>query len=452
MARRLLVSILLVVVATVLAMLWATTRTINSSFDEFRSVHLDAHLHYVPRELLSYYRNHERWEGIEPLVESIGRSLNMDVAIVDQYGNVVAATSADIQTIAELAEPNAADFVIPLRGGNPGESIGTAYFHSSALLRQRDREFLRQLVLSALYVGLGVAVVASIGGYAVARSFSKPVINLSKAAKQVAKGNYDIQVDVTRNDEIGQLSHAFNQMAAEIGKLEKVRRNLVMNVSHDLRTPLTVIGGYLEGLRLGKIVDRRSAEHVFDVMHNEVQSLGTLIDSLNEVAALDSGEIPLNRSRVGVAFLVNRAVERIQPTADMQDVRIKVLVDRDQLKRSSDLVLVDADKIGQALYNLLDNAIHYSAAGDTITIDGTINDTYATFTVEDRGDGVSVEHQPFIFERFYRADQARNRQKSGYGMGLSIVRSIVHAHGGTVHVSSTGTPGEPTRFMIQIPC
>ena len=103
MARRLLISILVVVVATVVAMLWATTRTINSSFDEFRNVHLDAHLHYVPRELLTYYRQNREWDGIEPIIEGIGRSLNMDMAIVDQADVVVAATSTEIRAIAELA-------------------------------------------------------------------------------------------------------------------------------------------------------------------------------------------------------------------------------------------------------------------------------------------------------------------------------------------------------------
>lgn len=450
MARRLLISLLAVVVATVLAMFWATTHTINSTFEDFRNVHLDAHLHHVPHELFSHYRKNESWNGVETVIDNISRSINLDIALVDAQQNVVASTSTNIRAIATQANKSQADFFIPLQAGSTSEQIGTVYFQSSSLLRQRDQEFLRQLILTAALVGIGTALLASAISYFVARSFSQPIIELSEAAEKVARGNYNIQVETTRSDEIGILGQTFNQMATEIGQLEKVRRNLVVNVSHDLRTPLTIVHGYLEGLHSGKILDRRSAERAFNVMHKEVTSLITLIDSLNEVAALDSGEIPLNLSCVSVDYLVNSAVERIQPSADIK--RVTLLAEREpESHQQADPITLDIDKIGQVLYNLLDNAIHYSAPEDTVTIRGRLTKDDVVFIVTDQGEGIPLEQQPFIFERFYRADQTQNRQRGGYGMGLSIVRSIIHAHSGTVDVTSSGQAGDITQFTIKIP-
>lgn len=451
MARRLLIGLLSVVAISVLAMFWATTYTINSTFDQFRSVHLDAHLHHVPHELFLHYQKNKSWKDVGSTVDKISRSLNMDIVLVNDRQQVVAATSTDLRAVAELADDTKVDFVVPLRAGSPNRLIGTAYFKSSSLLKQRDQEFLRWLLLSTAIVGTGVALLASLVSYFVARSFSRPVIELSKAAEKVASGDYGIQVAVTRNDEIGTLGRAFNQMTTEIGNLEKVRRNLVINVSHDLRTPLTVVHGYLEGLRSDKIMDRRSAERAFDVMHDEVSNLITLINSLNEVAALDSGEIPLNLRVTSVDYLVNTAVKRIQPSADKKGVQLEAQIDAPQSEQQAGAVTLDIEKIGQVLYNLLDNAIHYSTDGGTVTLAGKIVENNAIFIVEDQGEGIPVEHHPFIFERFYRADQARNRQTGGYGMGLSIVKSIIHAHNGTVDVRSSGIAGDKTRFVVQLP-
>ncbi|MEM7030550.1 MAG: HAMP domain-containing protein, partial [Chloroflexota bacterium] len=300
MARRLHLSFIFVVVVTVLAMAWATISTINTTFNTFKDGHLDAHLHHVPDELLAHYRQKNTWVGIDETLYKLSRSLNMDVAVVDPRRDILIATSTDIQSIAQSQNPDAADFIIPLQEGNVGPIVGVAYFKSSSLLRQRDSEFLWRLSLSALAVGLGVAVLASVISYGIARSFSQPIVHLSSAADTVARGNYAVKIDVTRQDELGVLGQAFNQMTSEIGRLDKVRRNLVINVSHDLRTPLTVVRGYLEGLRSGHIMDRRSAEQAFEVMHTEVENLITLIDSLNEVAALDSGDIPLKRTPVSL--------------------------------------------------------------------------------------------------------------------------------------------------------
>ncbi|MEM7347941.1 MAG: ATP-binding protein [Chloroflexota bacterium] len=451
MARRLILSFIFIVIATVLAMIWATINTINVTFNNFKDDHLDAHLHHMPNELLSYYEKNNSWVGIDETLDNLSRSLNMDMALVDTHRDIVIATSNDIQSIAQSQNSDGADLVIPLQDKTFGVVVGVAYFKSSSLLRQHDKEFLRRLSISALGVGLSIALLASVISYGIARSFSQPVVHLSKAAETVARGNYNIQIEVTRQDEIGLLGQAFNQMTSKIGNLEKMRRNLVINVSHDLRTPLTVVRGYLEGLRSGQIRDRRSAEHAFELMHSEVQNLITLIDSLNEVAALDSGDIPLKRTPVSVDYLVNQAVERIQPSAGEKSIDIDIVPTSNNSSQESYPVKLDLEKMGQVLYNLLDNAIHYSAIGGVIKISGAVHDNDIIFIVEDNGDGVPVEHQPFIFERFYRADQARNRRRRGYGMGLSIVRSIVHAHGGQVDLSSNGIPGQPTRFTITIP-
>lgn len=448
MRNRLFVSFIAIVVTTVVALLIAIQTNIGATFDDFRGAHIGAHLQHVPQELSAHYQPVGSWDGIGPVLEHISTTLNMEVGLVDVDDNLVAATSLEISDIAFNLDVERADLAVEIKDPASSAVVGTAFFRSSPLIKQRDQLFLQQLYRVALWVGLSVLGLAVLLSYWLSNTISKPLNQLSQAAANIPKGHYDIAVDRSSDPEIDSLVVALTHMGAEIGKLEKMRRNLVTNISHDLRTPLTVVNGYLEGLRNGAIADRRTAEKVFEIMHTEIQYLTTLVESLNEVAALDSGEIPLNYAVVSVRSLVRQAVDRIRPNADLHSIRVHdkyTHIDQDTF------IKVDPVKFGQALFNLLDNALHYSPPDGRLCIAVTATESELCFAVKDRGDGVLPEHQPFIFERFYRADPNRNRKQHGYGMGLSIVRSVVHAHGGRVWVDSSGVPGEETVFTIALP-
>jgi signal transduction histidine kinase len=242
-------------------------------------------------------------------------------------------------------------------------------------------------------------------------------------------------------------------MAEGMGGVEQLRRDLVANVSHDLRTPLTVIQGYLEGLRFGQIADRRSAEMAFDAMHVEVVRLLAMVHDLRQVASLDALAPRLELQPVAPADLAGTALRRIEPLAEAKGVALI-----DEVPDDLPAVAVDPDRLGQALYNLLENAVRHTPAGGRVRVsggtvaDGSAGSGQLWLAVADNGEGIPAESLPHMFERFYRADQARSGQgEGGSGLGLTIVKGIVEAHGGQISVESEGIPGRGSTFTLRLP-
>jgi signal transduction histidine kinase len=225
---------------------------------------------------------------------------------------------------------------------------------------------------------------------------------------------------------------------------------MVANVSHDLRTPLTVIRGYLEGLRSGDIADRRSAEVAFEAMHQEVNRLLGLVDDLRQVARLDAEASRLHRQPTLLADLTREASERIAPLASAKGVQLA-----NQIPTDLPLANVDRERLGQALFNLLQNAVQHTPSGGAITMSAGLTPKAKPpelwLNVRDTGDGIPPEHLPRVFERFYRVDPARSGEERGSGLGLAIVHAIVEAHGGRVTAESDGIPGYGSIFTIVLP-
>jgi len=283
-------------------------------------------------------------------------------------------------------------------------------------------------------------------GVFLARSMSRPLAEMSRAARQMARGDYTARVSPRGQDEIADLALAFNQMAEGVGSVERLRRDLVANVSHDLRTPLTVIRGYLEGLRSDQIADRRSAEVAFDAMHAETTRLLRLVDDLRQVAALDASSLPLKRRPIAVSDLAQEAADRIAPLVAAKDLALITEIPPDLPP-----LMIDPERMRQALFNLLENAVRHTPAGGSITLHVGRDETACCLTLKDTGEGIPPEPLPHVFERFYRADPARNRAEGGAGLGLSIVRAIVEAHGGAVKAESEGIPGQGSIFSVTLP-
>ena len=227
---------------------------------------------------------------------------------------------------------------------------------------------------------------------------------------------------------------------------------LVANVSHDLRTPLTVIRGYLEGLHSGEIADRRSAEVAFEAMYGEVNRLLRLVDDLRQVASLETGPPQMNLRPGLLADLARDTVARIESVAAAKGMSLASLVPPDL-----PAVSFDSERMGEALLNLLDNAVRHTPHGGRIILragrakypNGPREHLW--LSVEDTGEGIGPKHLPHIFERFYRADPARSRSEGGAGLGLSIAQAIVEAHGGRIVAQSDGIPGHSASFTIYLP-
>jgi len=445
MARRLLLSYLIVIGVTVALLALIVQLATSQTFSRYLSDQAAAHSEMLPVMLAGYHTAHGTWDGVQPNIDQASILIGAQITLADAQGHIVAASRREL--IGQTAS-NDLGSTIPVVGSG-GAPIGAIYVGRSVAQQRADAAFLSDVTRALLIAGLAVALLAAGLGVLLARSISQPLAEMSRAADRMSEGDYAVRVLLRGQGEVAALARAFNQMAESMGSVEGLRRDLVANVSHDLRTPLTVIRGYLEGLRSGQIADRRSAEMAFEAMHAEVTRLLRLVDDLRLVAALDAGGPRLERRPVAVTDLVSEAVSRIEPVAAAKGISVlnQTVTDLPQVN-------VDAGRMGQVLFNLLDNAVRHTPSGGTITVRAAYapgskgNQAHVWLAVQDNGEGIPAEHLSRVFERFYRADRARG--EGGAGLGLAIARAIVEAHGGQISAQSDGVPGHGSTFTIRL--
>ena len=272
-----------------------------------------------------------------------------------------------------------------------------------------------------------------------ARGMVSPLREMSLAARQMARGDYQRRVTATSRDEVGDLARAFNAMAAELAEVDRVRRDLVANVSHELRTPITALRAGLENLVDGVAPPDPQA---LRVMLGQVERLGRLVTQLLDLSKLESGAVPLNRQRFTVRPMLDQAVNEAKLHAP-ETVSLEVDADR--------ALLADADpeRVHQVVANLVENAVRHSPAGGTVRVRARREGGVVHIEVSDEGPGVPAGEEERIFERFYRADASRSRTGGGSGLGLAIARWIVDMHGGEIRAAA----GNPTgcRMIVTLP-
>jgi len=254
-------------------------------------------------------------------------------------------------------------------------------------------------------------------------------------------GDYGARVRTTSVDEVGQLAQAFNRMSAELDQLERLRRDLVANVSHELKTPISALRAHLENLLDG--VERPDPE-TLQVMLAQSDRLGRLVDQLLDLSRLESGDVPLQREQVALAPLVSEVLSEIEVARADRGVAL-------ERRLAEDLppVFADRERIHQVLFNLLDNAVRFTPDGGSVTVSAERHDGAVDVHVADTGSGIAPEHLPRLFERFYRVDPARSKKEGGTGIGLAIARSVVEAHGGRIWAESS--PGQGSVFTFELP-
>jgi signal transduction histidine kinase len=323
-----------------------------------------------------------------------------------------------------------------------GQVVGAVYLSQSMSdLLAVIYDLRWRLVISA-----GVAaVVASTAGLLLSRALTRPIQQLTLAADEVARGDLERQVPVRSADEIGRLGQAFNHMIAQLRATERMRTDFVSNVSHELRTPLTAVKGLVETLRDGAVDDRQVRDRFLATIEDETDRLIRLVNDLLVLSKADSQALKLKQEPLDVRDLVERSVHKLAPQVEEKGILVEV-----SASEEPQWVLADADRIEQVLVNLLDNAIKYSPEGGRITV--AIDDGGApglvSVAVRDEGVGIPVGDLPRVFERFYRVDRARSRDGGGSGLGLSIAKAIVEAHGGEITLRSEEGQGTTVYFTL----
>ena len=355
------------------------------------------------------------------------------------YLAVILISGVVIFTVSRLSIPAAYNrhmLVVPGMGGGQGPGQG------AGMMGDQLRSF-RVIFYEALtYAGI-VSVIFTI---AVSIYFSRrivaPLTQMMKASQRISEGHYDERVQVKGNDELGQLGERFNKMAFELEQTETRRRQLIGDVSHELRTPLTSIKGSMEGLVDGVL---SPSPDLFSQIQKETDRLNRLVDDLQELSRIESGAYQLQIQQAEPEKLVMITIKRLSAEFARKDIAIN--------SRMENLppVLADEDRIVQVLTNLIANALHYTPEHGEIDILGTTSGNFVQVSVIDNGMGISPEHIPHVFDRFYRVDRSRSRANGGgSGIGLTVSKSLVEAHGGRIWAESQGE-GKGSKFSFTLP-
>lgn len=324
-----------------------------------------------------------------------------------------------------------------------GKQIGTVYVRvsgSDKLLTQADEEFRDksyQAMLIAAVLAVGIAI---IGGMMFARKLVAPIKRITKATEALKEGDYTARTGMRGGDEIARLGRTFDLMADSIDANRKMERQLVTDVAHELRTPLMAIQSTVEAMIDGVF---EADEERLETLNSEVRRLSRLVNAILQLSRLENGNTRINKQKIDLNDVAEGVVGTHQ--AYIEDSGLNFVFNSEP----GIYVNGDADLLRQVTANLISNAVRYTPEGGTITVSTHKGDLMGQIQVKDTGIGLTPEEAKLVFQRFWRADAGRTREKGGLGVGLSVVKEIVDQHGGWVRVE--GKPNEGACFTVYIP-
>jgi len=343
-------------------------------------------------------------------------------------GAVVLWTAAQMLAPAAFSEHEAA--MARLVGPNPQIMAGLIASFTGAM-----NAALATSAVAAVLIAAAVSVF-------VARRIAEPIATMRSASARIADGQYSERVPVHSDDEIGQLAIQFNRMAEALEHTERRRQQLIGDVAHELRTPLAGIAGYAEAMVDGVIpAENDNLQRIY----REAMRLGRLVDDLQGLSRADAGQITLQKHPVEPWQLVDAAVVRLRP--QFREKTVALIVD---VPHDLPMIHADPDRIGQVLSNVLGNALQYTAPRGRVEVRARRSDESVEVTIRDSGIGIAPADLSRVFDRFYRVDRSRARANGGSGVGLTIARYLVEAHGGRIYANSLGL-GRGTTFVITLP-
>lgn len=468
---RLLAAFTLVILVTIGMVAFFVSRSTGGELEQFEARNRELRSGRIAFLLARFHSVNGDWKDVQSLVEQIGTSEGQRLVLTDTNSVVVADSQGDLIgksfrpaakgiTVFSRAVPRQGIPVMPPMPGAPLQTpveakqtlpslqpqryetpLGTLYINPENTPVILTRSLSEAINRFLLWGGLLAFAIAMLLTFVLSRRISAPVQALTRAAKRLGQGDFSQRVKNTGKGEMGLLTQTFNSMAGDLERDEKLRLNMVADCAHELRTPITNLRGYLEAIKDGVV---KPDVATIESLYEEVTLLSRLIDDLQELALADAGELRLVFQAEDIGELLKRTVSAVQIKAVAKQLSLKV-----DLPDKLPPVNIDLHRIGQVLRNLLENAMAHTASGKSVTVTAKQKDSQVEVSVIDQGEGIPAEDIPNIFERFYRVDKSRNRATGGSGLGLTIAKRLVEAHGGKIGLESE--LGKGSRFWFTIP-
>lgn len=302
-------------------------------------------------------------------------------------------------------------------------------------------ETVQTIRTQLVYVTVIMLVLALLLALLISKKLSKPIININAAARELAKGNYNVRFDESEYKEISELGNTLNYATTELSRNESLRRELIANISHDLRTPLTMITGYAEVMR--DLPGENTRENI-QIIIDEAKRLTSLVNDILDISKLQSGAQPLDLKRFDLTGSIKEILKRYSRLTDQYGYTIKFDYDADVF------VMADELRISQVVYNLVNNAITYTGKDKSVLVRQSRSEDKVLIEVIDTGEGIPQDKLPLIWDRYYKVDKAHKRAEIGTGLGLSIVKAILDQHHARYGVKSDIGLGSTFWFELEV--
>jgi len=424
---------------------------VRATRSEFRQYVVRSSISAQPRlaeSLVAFYADSGSWSGVDELLASapgmgmMGRgrgAMGFRLAVADADGTVVGDAAGEL--VGERLSDSA------LQAGTPlilnGEQVGTLLSLATAdmMIDEPGQAFLDAVRRSLTWAGLAALALALALGLLTSWRLTAPLRRLTTAASGIAAGDLSQRVPAEGEDELAALGQAFNGMAENLEEAEALRRHVMADVAHELRTPLAVIQGNLQAMLDGVYpVDQEQIASLYD----ETRLLTRLVDDVRDLALAEAGQLRLERAPLDLRAVAQSAVSSFAAPAEGAGITLRL-----DAAPAPVMVEGDADRLGQVLRNLVSNALRHTPAGGEVDVVVAPGDPGVQMVVRDTGSGIAPEDIPHVFDRFYRAEKSRSRRGGGSGLGLAIARQLVLAHGGEIAVASQ--PGAGATFTVTLP-
>lgn len=431
----------------------------------------------VQRLIRQPLQNNVAPEQIIRRLQALGANPNSRILLIDEQSGEILADSDDQLTGRNLLDLGKADRLTNTlvgdfeyqgtrwlfstrqgidRAGGKIEVVALTEFDPGSALRD---PIFRELLQPLMIAGLLALIVSIALAFIVTRSVTQPLRHVAQAAQRIAKGNYSQPVPVEGSLEVKEVAENFNQMAQKVRDSQQVQRDLLANVTHELKTPLTSIQGFAQAIQDGAASEPEAIRKSATIIYDEAARMGRMVAELLDLARIESGQSVMRSEAVKLDQVLRSIVEKMTPRAQQSSVALNA-----DIPDGLPSITGDGDRLAQVFGNLVDNALKHTPAGGKVTVTARLLSGSSAvkkgkpwpggleISVADTGAGIPPEDLSRIFERFYQVDKSRARARSGgssLGLGLSIVKEIVTAHGGSIHAESV--VGLGTRFVVVLP-